>query len=231
MEFLSVSATRLSSSIRDQSSRVTPHLAVLHFLVKPGFCHPQIAADGNRGNFQCLCDFLHGESAKIAKFDSFAFSRIDLLECCQTAVEGYKVPAALLLKADCLIQRHFDPCALACMLPARVVHQDLAHQSRRHAEEMRAVLPSRIGLIDKPHVSFVDNRGWLQRVPLVFFAQVAGGKLAKFAVHQRRQVIERPLVSVRPFSQQYCYFVGIRHSSRIDNTELPSWAEYTPASP
>src|SRR5258708_15270694 len=75
MEFLSVSATRLSSSIRDQSSRVTPHLAVLHFLVKPGFCHPQIAADGNRGNFQCLSDFLHGESAKIAKFDSFALSR------------------------------------------------------------------------------------------------------------------------------------------------------------
>src|SRR5580700_2603881 len=69
-----------SSSICAQRSGVTWHLFVLHFLVKPGFRHPQVAADSNRGHVQRLGYFIHGEPAEKAKFDGFALSRIDLLE-------------------------------------------------------------------------------------------------------------------------------------------------------
>ena len=114
------------------------------------------------------------------------------------SVEGHEVPAPLLLKGHGLIQRQFEPCAFAGLLPARVVHEDLAHQARSHSEEMRPALPGRIRLIDEPHIGLVDERRWLQRVPQAFLAQVAGGKLAEFAVHQGREVIERPLVTFRP---------------------------------
>ena len=117
------------------------------------------------------------------------------------------------------------------MLAACVVHQDLSHQPRGHAKKMRAALPGRIRLIDEPNVSLVDQRGWLQRVPLAFLAQVAGGKLTEFAVHQGREVIEGLLVPFRPFGQQERHFVGVRHSSHVDNAELPWWADYTPPSP
>jgi hypothetical protein len=67
---------------------------------------------------------------------------------------------------------------------------------------MRAALPGWIRLIDESYVGLVNKRGWLQCVPLVFFAQVGGGKLAEFAVHQGREVIESSLITLRPFSQE-----------------------------
>jgi hypothetical protein len=177
-------------------------LFVLHFLMKPGFRHPQVPADGNRGHVQRLGDLFHGEPPEIAEFDGFALSRIDLLEGSKTAVKGHEVPAPLLLKAHGLIQWHFDPRPLTRVLPARVVHQDLAHQARRHTEEMRAALPGRIALIDEPHVGLMDKRGGLQRVPQAFLAQVAGGQSAKFPINQGREVIKSLLVPLCPLSQQ-----------------------------
>jgi hypothetical protein len=182
--------------------RVEVNLFVLHFLMKPGFRHPQIASDGNWGYVQRLGDLFHGEPAEIAEFDGLAFSRIDLLEGSEAAVESHEVPALLLLKAHGLIQRHFDPRPLARVLPARVVHQDLAHQARRHTEEMRAALPGRIALIDEPHVGLMDKRSGLQRVPQAFFTQVAGGQLAEFPINQGREVIKGLLVPLCPLSQQ-----------------------------
>lgn len=66
----------------------------------------------------------------------------------------------------------------------------------------------------------MDERGWLQRVTLAFFPQVAGSKLAEFAVHEGREVIEGILVALRPFGKQQRYFMGVRHGFRVDNAEL-----------
>lgn len=195
--------------------------------MQPSFGHAQIAADGNRGDVQGLGDFFHREAAEIAEFDGLAFSRVEFFEGIQTVVEGHEVPAAFGLKAHSLIQRHFDAGPLASLLAARVVHQDLAHQASSHSEEMGAALPSGIGLIDEPCVGFMDERGWLQGVPLAFSAQVAGGKLAEFAVDEGSKVIEGLLVSLRPCGQQKGHFVGFGHGSRVKNVALPSWADYT----
>jgi hypothetical protein len=198
--------------------------------MQPSFGHAQIAAHGNRGDIQGLGDFFHGESAEIAEFDGFAFSRVELFEGIQTSVEGQEVSAAFGLKTDGFIERHFEPSALTGLLAARVVHQNLAHESGSHSKEMRAALPGGIALIDKPYVSLVNERGWLQCMALVFLAQVAGGKLAEFAVNEGSQVIEGLLVSLRPSGQQKGHFVGFGHGPRVENGTLPSWADYTPPS-
>src|ERR1700687_1422936 len=220
-----------NSSICAQRSGVKLPLPVLHLLVQPGFRHPQVAPHGNHGYVQRLGYFFHREPTEIAEFDGLAFSRIQLLKGVEPAVEGHEVPAPLFPEAYRLIEWHFQASALAGFFPARVVHQNLAHQSCRHSKEMRAALPCRIRLIDQPHVSLVDQRRWLQGVPLAFFAQVAGGKLAEFPVDERRKLIKSPLVTFCPFGQQKCHFVGIGHSFRVDNAALPSWADYTPPSP
>jgi hypothetical protein len=173
--------------------------------MQPSFGHAQIAAHGNRGDIQGLGDFFHGESAEIAEFDGFAFSRVELFEGIQTSVEGQEVSTAFGLKTDGFIERHFEPSALTGLLAARVVHQNLAHESGSHSKEMRAALPGGIALIDKPYVSLVNERGWLQSMALVFLAQVASG-------------------------QQKGHFVGFGHGPRVENGTLPSWADYTPPS-
>src|ERR1700693_558256 len=167
-----------SSSMCAQRSGVKWHLRVLHFLVKPGFPHAQVAPDGNRRNAQRLGYFIHGESAEIAEFDGFAFSRVDLLKGAEASVEGNEFSTALGLKTNGLVQWHFDSVALAGLLAAGVVHQDLAHQARSHTKEMRAALPGGIGLIDEPHIGFMDKRGRLPHGALAFFAQGASGKVA-----------------------------------------------------
>lgn len=66
----------------------------------------------------------------------------------------------------------------------------------------------------------MDESGWLQRVTLAFFPQVASSKLAEFAVHERREVIQGVLVALRPFGKQQRYFMGVGHGPRGDNAEL-----------
>ena len=60
------------------------------------------------------------------------------------------------------LERWF-PAALLAVLRARVVNQNLAHQARGDAEEVRAALPRHI-LTHESHVSLVNQRGGLQRV-------------------------------------------------------------------
>ena len=57
----------------------------------------------------------------------------------------------------------------------------------------------------------MDKRGWLQCVPLAFLPEVAGGKLAEFAVNEGREAIEGLLVALCPLGQQQCHFVVVRH--------------------
>ena len=167
-----------------------------------------------------MSDLIHGEPAKIAKFDGLAFSRIHLLKCVEASVEGHEVSASFLLKAHRLIQRHSETFPLAGLLTAGVVHQDLAHQPRSHSVEMRTILQARVGLIDESEVGLVDECRGLQSVALAFLPQIACGKLAEFAVHKGREVIQGILVASRPFGKQQRYFVGVRRSSDFRSTEL-----------
>jgi hypothetical protein len=66
----------------------------------------------------------------------------------------------------------------------------------------------------------MDERGWLQRVALALFPEIAGSKSAKFLVHERREVIEGLLVTLRPLGQESCHLMGGRITHLIDDADL-----------
>jgi hypothetical protein len=55
-----------------------------------------------------------------------------------------------------------------------------------------------------------------------FFPEVAGSKFAELPVYERSEVIQGPLVTLRPLRQQQRHFVGVRHISPVDNADLVS---------
>lgn len=91
---------------------------------------------------------------------------------------------------------------------ARVINQDLSHQTRGHAEEMGAVLPRRVLPIDQPKVDLVDERGGLERVAHALASEITAGEARQFCGDQRRELLESVLVAVAPRAKK------LRHLGR-----------------
>ncbi len=68
---------------------------------------------------------------------------------------------------------------------ARELDQDVAHQLRRNAEEMGAVLPSNILPIDQSQISLVDQCRGLQGVVAAFARHPAFSQPVQFAINER----------------------------------------------
>ena len=76
------------------------------------------------------------------------------------------------------------------MLAASVIDENLAHQPRRHREEVRAVLQrQRSRPTSRKYTSWTERRG-LQRVRS-FAAEPRAGHAAQFAMNDRNQSLER----------------------------------------
>jgi hypothetical protein len=58
--------------------------------------------------------------------------------------------------------------AFGCATRFGMMHQDLPHQPRRNAEEVRAALPVDFALINQEQVDLVDQRGRLKGVVAAF---------------------------------------------------------------
>ena len=97
---------------------------------------------------------------------------------------------------------HDVAAALLVSATARVVHEDLAHDSRAHAEEMRAVLEVRPFPVDQPHVRFVDQGVRLQGVIGTFAHHLAMRETQQLVVHHRPQLVVNAVVAVAPGLQQ-----------------------------
>jgi hypothetical protein len=54
----------------------------------------------------------------------------------------------------------------------------------------------------------MDERRWLQSVAVALFPQIAGGKLTKFFINERRELIEGVLVTLCPVGQKSRHFMG-----------------------
>src|SRR5262245_5018139 len=92
--------------------------------------------------------------------------------------------------------------------PARfgVADQDLAHQPRRGAEEMSAVLPIYVALVYQPQKCLVNQSRRLERMAGALATHVAARHTAQFAVDERRQFISRALIASIPRDQKLCDF-------------------------
>ena len=63
-----------------------------------------------------------------------------------------------------------------------MVHENAPHHDGGHADELRAVLPVHLPLIDEPQVRLVDERGGLERVvgPLAAQVQAANRRSSSY---------------------------------------------------
>jgi hypothetical protein len=66
----------------------------------------------------------------------------------------------------------------------------------------------------------MNEGGWLQCVALALFPEIAGCKSTKFLVHERSEVIDGVLVTLRPIGQESCDFVGGRIIHVVDDADL-----------
>jgi hypothetical protein len=103
--------------------------------------------------------------------------------------------------------------ALRISVASRVVDEDASHYLSRDGEEVRAVGPLNVSLIDEPDVSFVDQSRGLQSVTFALTAHVAARKAMEFVVDKRIQLIERGLVSFTPRGEELGYLMFL--SGRI----------------
>ena len=81
-------------------------------------------------------------------------------------------------------------------------HEDLAHHTGSHTEEMGTILPLRDVVAHQANVSFVDQSRALQGVVGTFALQVVVGDLTQFGVDQRNQIVERLLISAAPADKE-----------------------------
>ena len=79
-----------------------------------------------------------------------------------------------------------------------MIDQDAPHEMRRHANEMRAILPAHLSGVDQPHERFVDERRRLQRVAAALASHVAAGQPAQLRFDERQQPLQGRLVAIGP---------------------------------
>ena len=62
------------------------------------------------------------------------------------------------------VERHPRPSPrpLRHLPPPGVINEDAAHHLRRHGEEVPAVVPLGVALVDQPKVGLMDKGGWLE---------------------------------------------------------------------
>jgi hypothetical protein len=85
-----------------------------------------------------------------------------------------------------------------------MIDEDLSHQVRGDAIEMRAAFPFRHVLRDEPHVRLMDQARRLQRVGRVLVAQVVRRQPTQFVVDDWNQQVERFPSAVLRIPQQQC---------------------------
>ncbi len=113
-----------------------------------------------------MCGFLDREAAERAKLDDLRQLGVDLGQAIERVVQrddGYLVGRGDVVG---FIDGH-TAHTLAPFVGAvttRVIDQDPAHDLRRDAKEVRAILPIDLALVDEPHVRLMDQGRRLQGV-------------------------------------------------------------------
>ena len=147
---------------------------------------------------------VRGQAAKELELDDSALARIDRGELIERVLEGDEIYILRRARLIRVAERNFlyVAAAFAGGMLARVVHENAPHHDRCETDELRAVPPVHLPLVDQPKVRLVDERGRLERVIVPLAKQIRGGEPAQLVVHERQYLIARALVAVAPVEQQ-----------------------------
>jgi hypothetical protein len=92
-----------------------------------------------------------------------------------------------------------------CRLSSRVVDENPSNDPRRHAKEVRPVLPINAPLFDEPQIRLVNERPWLQCVPGAFVTELTRGNSAQLVVDERQQAVEGASIAAVPVVEERRY--------------------------
>ena len=104
-----------------------------------------------------------------------------------------------------------------------MVDEDAAHHLRRQAEELRAILPDNMLLIDEAQIRLVHERGRLQGVGAPLAAQVGRGTAAKLLIDDRDETVARSRLASRPCAQKRR---DLRTVSHLQSHPTPEWRPF-----
>ena len=126
-------------------------------------------------------------------------------------MSGARVIGRNLIQIDSgrVLGPHGSAPPFRCGACARGVNEDASHDLRGQSEEMRAILPVDVVGVDQTEIGLMDERRALQRQARAFVPHVPPGLDSQLRVDQRRELLERPLVSLAPCLQQARYVDGL----------------------
>src|ERR1044072_4884889 len=136
------------------------HSRPLDLPVEPSLRHAPLALDRGGADAEDFGRLLHREAAEEAKLDYLHLLRVYLGEQVERVVQRDEVHVALARNVYVLVERELLELAAALLglVRARVVYEYAAHHLRGDAEEVRAVLPLHLRLVNEAHVRLVYER-------------------------------------------------------------------------
>lgn len=74
----------------------------------------------------------------------------------------------------------------------------MAHQSGRHRQEMRSILPTHVTPSHQTHERFVDQAAGLKQMARALAPEIPARKLAQLRLHERDELVECGMVPFSP---------------------------------
>ena len=132
-------------------------------------------------------------------------------ECIHRIIQRYQVAGSIATRdADVVQVDMLDTAPSLYILAASMVYQYSPHHLGRNCEEMGAILPLHALVVHQTHVGFIYQGSGLKRVAWALALHVVVSQAAKLFINDRRQAVERVLVSIAPGAEEPTYVVFIQ---------------------
>ena len=150
-------------------------------------------------------DLLVVETAKVSQLDYLAATWIAFSQSLKCFVQQNQFAA--LIRSDCsnFLERDLLRAAtsLCVSMSSRVIDQDASHDLGGDREEVGAIRPVHILLIDQTDVRFIYQSSGLKCMVFSLLAHVTAGEAMELVIDQRVQLVQSGLVSFAPLSEQF----------------------------
>lgn len=169
-----------------------------------------------------FCNLFNLQTSEELHFDNSALPLVSLSEEAECIFQADQSLRFVVGKVQVTIERNsfHRPAAFAGLVPSGVIHQNLAHDSSRHCEEVKPVLPFWLPSSGKSKECLVDECSWLKRVIPALVAEAHQSHSPKLYVEQSQKSRFRLAIARSEAAQQVR---DVRTVSRLlCHTFLPS---------
>jgi len=203
-------------------------------LPEPRLSYAEMTPDRRDGHADDFGGFLGRHSPKEAHFDETRLEGVVVFQLLKRFIDGEDLGRLLDGSGDCLVEGREDRSlvTLAGIVGPRMIDEDLPHDLRRHAEEVRPACVIRLMLFDQTGIRFVHERGRLQCMVLTFVVEIAASQPLQFGVQERDQAVEGSLIPCgevlkkhgngRWIAQGSVLAIGSRDDACLQTTSLNS---------